>query len=337
MTTAMTDRIRPQRRAAATMRAAVMTGPGEIRIDEIAVPAVGPGEVRVRLNGCGVCASNLAPWSGPDWMRFPLPPGDLGHEGWGVVDAVGAGVHDLKEGDPVATLFHRSYADYDVGPAEAVVRLPPALAGVAFPGEPLACAVNIFRRSAIETGQTVAVVGSGFIGALLVRLTSLAGAQVIALSRRPFARETATRMGAGHTVALEGDRQEIVERVAAITGGGLCERVVEATGKQDPLDIAGDLTGERGRLIIAGYHQDGPRRIYMQQWNWRGIDVINAHERDPAVYLHGLRAAIRRVEAGQIDLAPLLTHTYPLEHLAEALDATRDRPEGFLKATVSMA
>ncbi len=74
------------------MRAAVVIGPGVATVLHLELPEPGPGEVRVRLEGCGVCASNVEPWAGPDWMRFPTPPGDLGHEGWGVVDAVGDGV-----------------------------------------------------------------------------------------------------------------------------------------------------------------------------------------------------------------------------------------------------
>ena len=80
------------------MRAAVLTGPGRFTIEEVARPAPGPGEVRIRIEGCGVCASNLTPWAGPDWMRFPTVPGDLGHEGWGVVDRVGEGVTNVVAG-----------------------------------------------------------------------------------------------------------------------------------------------------------------------------------------------------------------------------------------------
>src|SRR3546814_20125612 len=74
---------------AATMRAAVVTDPGAVRIDQVPMPRPGPGQVRIRLEGCGVCASNLTPWAGPEWQGFPLEPGALGHEGWGIVDAVG--------------------------------------------------------------------------------------------------------------------------------------------------------------------------------------------------------------------------------------------------------
>ena len=72
----------------------------------------------------------------------------------------------------------------------------------------------------------------------------------------------------------------------------------------------------------------------MWLWNWRGIDVINAHERDPAIYVQGIREAVDAVAAGRIDPARLLTHRYPLERLDEALNATRDRPDGFIKAVV---
>ena len=65
-----------------------------------------------------------------------------------------------------------------------------------------------------------------------------------------------------------------------LTGGRFCDVVIEAVGKQWPLDLAAELAGERGRLIIAGYHQDGLRQVNMQLWNWRGLDVINAHQRD---------------------------------------------------------
>jgi threonine dehydrogenase-like Zn-dependent dehydrogenase len=317
----------------ATMRAAVLTGPGEIRIEDVAVPEPGQGEVRVRLEGCGVCASNLTPWEGPEWMRFPTDPGSLGHEGWGVVDAAGEGVVNVRVGDRVAILSYKAYAQYDVAPADAVVPLPATLDGRAFPGEPLGCAMNIFRRSAIERGQTVAIVGIGFLGALLTRLATDAGARVIAISRRSCALEAARQMGAAETIAME-DHHAIIERVKALTGNRFCDRVIEAVGKQWPLDLAGELVREGGRLIVAGYHQDGPRQVNMQLWNWRGIDVVNAHERDPRTYVRGMEAAVDAVASGRLDPDSLYTHRYPLDRLDEALDATRDRPPGFLKALV---
>ncbi|RVM82783.1 alcohol dehydrogenase catalytic domain-containing protein, partial [Sinorhizobium meliloti] len=76
-----------------TMSAAIVTGPGTVRIETLPLPQPGRGQVRIRLEGCGVCASNLVPWAGPEWMQFPTEPGALGHEGWGIIDAVGEDVH----------------------------------------------------------------------------------------------------------------------------------------------------------------------------------------------------------------------------------------------------
>jgi threonine dehydrogenase-like Zn-dependent dehydrogenase len=315
------------------MRAAVIPAAGEVRIEAVGRPEPASGQVRIRLQGCGVCASNLAVWAGPEWMRFPTEPGGLGHEGWGIVDAVADDVKGLSVGDRVAALSYHSYAEHDVADATAVVPLPAALDGEPFPGEPLGCAMNIFRRGEISAGDTVAIVGIGFLGALLTQLAASAGAHVIAISRRPFSLDVARRMGAAECIRMNG-QDGILEQVKSLTGGILCDRVIEAIGKQQPLDLAADLTRERGRLIIAGYHQDGPRQVNMQLWNWRGIDVINAHERDPQVYVRGIREAVEAVAAGKLDPNPLYTHQYSLERLDEALNATRDRPDGFLKALV---
>ena len=120
-------------------------------------------------------------------------------------------------------------------------------------------------------------------------------------------------------------------RMEAMLATGL----VEAVGKQWPLDLAGELVAEGGRLVIAGYHQDGPRQVSMQMWNWKGIDVANAHERDPEVQMRGLREAVEAVASGRLDPEPLYTHRYTLDRLGEALEATRDKPDGFVKALIT--
>ncbi|HET7606655.1 MAG TPA: zinc-binding dehydrogenase [Sphingomicrobium sp.] len=316
-----------------TMRAAVLTGAGKLKIDEVPLPEPGSGQVRIRLEGCGVCASNLIPWEGPEWMQFPTEPGALGHEGWGVIDAVGKGVDGLQPGNRVGALSGHAYAQYDLANASEVVKIPEALTDAALPLEPFGCAFNIFRRGDIREGQTVAIVGIGFLGAILVRLASNAGARVIAISRRQQSLDLARRMGAAEAIPMR-DHAQIIERVRDLTGGIFCDRVIEAVGKQWPLDLAAELTREGGRLVIAGYHQDGPRQVNMQLWNWRGFDVANAHERDPAVSVRGMREALDSIERGIIDPSQLITHRFPLERLDDALNATRDRPGNFVKAVV---
>lgn len=314
-------------------RAARFRQPRTLAIEDAQVRPPGPGEVRVRLEGCGVCGSNLPVWEGRPWFTYPLSPGAPGHEGWGTIDAVGEEVGDIVAGDRVAVLSYNAYAQYDVAPASAVVRLPEALRGRPFPGEPLACAMNIFHRSAIESGQTVAIVGIGFIGAALTALAARAGARVIAISRRPFALEMAERMGATTMIGLN-DTSRAVADAKAATGEEGCHCVIEAAGTQQTLDIASELTRVRARLVIAGYHQDGPRQVNLQQWNWRGLDVINAHERDPAVYRRGMEAAVDLVARGGFDPEPLWTHRFPLEEAGAAFEALARRPAGFMKALI---
>jgi threonine dehydrogenase-like Zn-dependent dehydrogenase len=317
------------------VRAATISAPRTIKLQQIGPLESGPRQILVRLRGCGICASNLPVFEGREWFRYPLPAGQPGHEGWGEIAEVGSEVTDLRPGQPVALLSERAFAEYDVAAADAVVPLPASLAGRPFPGEPLACVMNILRRSDVREGQTVAVIGVGFLGALLTGLAARLGARVLAISRRPFALEVARRQGAERTFPLE-DPAAVAGEVMELTGGEGCERVIECVGKQGPLDLAGEITRVRGRLIIAGYHQDGPRQVNMQQWNWRGLDVINAHERDPRIYAQGLREAVAAVEEGRLDPFPLLTHGFPLERLGDALRITATRPEGFMKSWVEM-
>jgi NADPH:quinone reductase len=318
---------------AKVMQAAIVTGPGTLEVREVPRPEPGEGQVLIKLEGCGVCASNLTPWAGPEWMQFPTEPGGLGHEGWGTIEALGPGVTGFEIGDRVAALSYHSYASHDLADAGSVVRLPENLAGKPFPAEPLACAMNIFKRSRIEAGDTIAIVGIGFLGALLTQLASRAGARVIAIGRRAGTLDVARQMGAAETILMD-DHWQIIDKVKGLTNGIFCDKVIECTGKQWPLDLSAELTREGGRLIIAGYHQDGPRQVNMQLWNWRGFDVINAHERQQSVYIEGMKDAIDAVANGQLDPFPLFTHSFLLEELDTALDMTRDRPDGFMKATI---
>lgn len=316
------------------MRAAVFVEPLHARVDEVPMPQPGPEQIRVRVEGCGVCGSNLPTWEGRPWFHYPMPAGAPGHEGWGSVEAIGREVTGIQPGDRVAFLSSNAFAEYDLAGPNAFVRLPEALKSQPYPGEPVGCAMNVVRRSDLRAGQAVAVIGIGFLGALITRLASAAGARVIAIGRRRFALDLAKALGAEHALPM-GEPGAVEAAVRELTGGEGCDRVVEAVGAQGPLDLAGRLTRVRGKLVIAGYHQDGLRQVDLQLWNWRGIDVINAHERDPRAYLEGMRLGIEAILEGTLDLGPLLTHRVPLGECDAAFQLMRHRPEGFLKAVVA--
>jgi threonine dehydrogenase-like Zn-dependent dehydrogenase len=194
--------------------------------------------------------------------------------------------------------------------------------------------MNIFKRAGIRSNQTVAIIGIGFLGALLTNLSKSAGAKVIAISRRKFSLETANEFDADYLIPMD-DHWKIIDKVKEITNNNLCERVIEAAGLQWPLDLAADLTAERGKLIVAGYHQDGPRQVNMQMWNWKGIDVINAHERDLQVYRQGIKEAVIAVSSGKLRPEVLYTHQFHLKDINKAFELFETRPDGFIKALIN--
>lgn len=278
--------------------------------------------MRIRVRGCGVCGSDMGPWKGFPGTVYPLQPGAPGHEVFGTVESVGPGVQGLAAGQPVTALACRAYAEYDLVQADSVIPLPDPLADRPVLGEPLACAVNVMRRSGVRKGDTVVLLGTGFLGTLLLQLLKREKpGRVIAVSRRRMDPALAERLGV-----------EVLTYEDRVPGGA--DVVIEATGRQGPLDLAASLVRVRGRLIVAGYHQDGPRTVNMQLWNWNGIDVINAHERDPAVYRSGMEEGVRLLAAGELELEPLITHTFPLADIDQAFRMTEERPEGFLKSVV---
>lgn len=315
------------------MRAAIIASPLTVEVRHADMPTLKSGEIRVRVQGCGVCGSSIPVWQGRSWFHYPLEAGAPGHEGWGVVDEVADDVTPFSPGTRVAFLSDHAYAEYDVAPVEKAVLLPDALGSFPFPAEPLGCAMNVLERCQLLAGQSVAIVGIGFLGAVLTALAARAGAVVVALSRRKFVLDLAKFLGARDVITLD-DTHSALQCALRCNKGEGYDCVIEAVGSQEMLDLATELTRERGRLVIAGYHQDGLRQVNMQLWNWRGLDVISAHERDHRVYVRGMQRAIDAVLNGTLDPRPLFTHRYPLEELSYAFCDANSRPDGFLKALV---
>jgi threonine dehydrogenase-like Zn-dependent dehydrogenase len=221
--------------------------------------------------------------------------------------APGAPGHEVwghtDDGRRVTGLSGHGFAEFDVLRETELVEIPPELDDVAFPGEALGCAVTVVRRANVRADEEIAVVGMGFLGTVVAKLCEVRGARVTRVRR--------------------GDAPE-----------GEFPGVIEAAGTQASLDTAARLVATGGRLVIAGYHQDGPRTVDLQSWNWRGLDVVNAHERDPRVALEGIEEAVRLAASGELDVVGLVTHTFPLEELDQAFAAASRRRPGFLKAVV---
>jgi threonine dehydrogenase-like Zn-dependent dehydrogenase len=301
----------------------VLTGARRVEVTDVSRPQAGPGQVLLRVKACGVCGSDLNAWRGAPGLEYPLQPGQPGHEVWGEIAELGKGVDNVHVGQTATGMAQNGYAEYVVTRAEDLV--PVADPEHPLLGEPLACAANIVRRAAVQPDDSLAVVGFSFLTALVVSLMRPSG-RWIAISRRRDSRDLALNLGASATYAFDAVPSTCWDSFPV---------VIEGAGVQQTLDYASWLVGYGGRLVIAGYHADGPRSVNLQTWNWKGIDVVNAHERQPEVYRRGLREGLERVREHQLDPAGLVTHTWPLDRAAEAFTALEQRPPGFIKGIVT--
>ena len=312
------------------MRVAVLKEPGRFDLVDEPEPAIGPGDVLLRVAACGVCTSELGTFQGQASAVLPWYPG---HEVSGVVARVGERVRDFVPGDPVAAwVTARGFAER--------VALP---GGHCFPagdvplelalGEPLACAVNTVDLAAPALGDDVVIVGAGFMGHLIHKLVMLRGPrQVIVTDSRDDALALARRFGATATVNVT--TQPAADVVGELTGGKGADMTFEVTGAQSALDGLHEVTRMSGTVVIAGYHQGEPRCIPLGTWNWMAYRVVNAHFREPATILRGMRRGMQLLTSGRISLDGLVTHAVPLERIDEGFQAAIEKPAGFVKATV---
>lgn len=308
-----------------TIRRSVLTGACRSTVETAPAPGEpGPNRILLRVLVNGVCASDLPAWRhGPDGDA-PLV---LGHEPVGQVVAVGAGVETLAVGDLVTGRLVHSYAELVTAPAGDAVVVPQGVPVEAAVGEPLGCIVEAVRRSRLDAGDRVAVVGLGFMGLCLVQVLAASGiGELVGVDPRADSREHAVT----HGVAAAFTPAE----VPGVAGD--FDVVFEVTGVQAGLDLATRLTRPHGTLSIVGFHQ-GPRTVDMQAWNWRALDVVNGHVRDGRRLADSTRRGLDLVAAGRIDYAALTTHRYPLQCVDEAFEALRSKPAGFVKAVVTVA
>jgi L-iditol 2-dehydrogenase len=314
------------------VRLAVLNAPRQLDLREEPVREPAPDEVLLRVANCGVCASELDMWAGTAAVEFPRFPG---HEVSGTVERCGARVRAFAPGDRVAAwVTERGFAEYVTVRAEhclpaGTVPLDLALA------EPLACAVNAVELAAPALGDDVVVIGAGFMGNLVQKLAQLKGPRaVIVADTRPDALARALRLGA--TRAVDVGHESLAEAVAEATDGVGADVTFEVTGAEAALAGLADVTRMSGKVAIVGFHQGDARRLPLGAWNWMAFEIVNAHFRDVATIMRGMRAGMRLLTSGRLALDDLVTHRYRLEDVNEAFAVAVEKPPGFVKATVRM-
>ena len=271
-----------------TMRQMIMAGPKKSTIIEVPIPSYTDDEMLVKVTLTGMCHSEWYPWA-------TAKEGDiLGHESVGVVAEVGKNVKGFKVGDRVTGLGGGAYKEYIVVSPQKMAHVPDSLKDEDAISEPLACILSAAMKLPCQTlGDTVAVVGCGYMGLGTIACFKAMGyGNIIAVDKRREALENAKKFGATETYTPEELPEMYISTFETMGKADLTRSgdnagvfapgiptVMEFTGTEDGLQLAGDMVKAHGRLGIGGYHNDGMRSIHFMLWNFQAFTAINCHER----------------------------------------------------------
>jgi L-iditol 2-dehydrogenase len=265
----------------AAMRALILHGPDDVRLEEVPVPQPGPGEVVLQVTRALTCATDAKMLRQGHHPALPPPPAPLGHEACGVVVAIGDGVDGVREGDTVVVAnsapcgecppcrrgrpslcesivyLSGAFAEYLRVPARIVRRnmlplpdgLDPARAAMV---EPLACAVRGVERIEAGRGDEVVVLGGGVQGTLITGLLAARGCAVTLCDPHAERRDRALRFGAVRAVDAPRDAAAIDEVRAAHGEGRGPDAVVEAVGRPDAWEAAVAIARPGGEVLLYG-------------------------------------------------------------------------------------
>lgn len=308
-----------------------MYGPARMEAFRCEIPEPGEHEVLIRILVCGTCASEYLPWLNGERIGEVL-----GHEGVGVIEKIGDRVEGFSVGDRVTGMMHQCFAEFTIGKDTEITRVPEELSDEEAIGEPLAMLMSGAGRTPVELGQTVAVIGTGYMGLGFLQLMRAKGAgKIIAIDSRRAGLDNAARFGADELLLSD---QVPPEYIVDVWDDGIFERgipvVAEVTGNEQALQLAGAMTAVHGHLSIAGYHQGGFRSIDMALWNWKAISILMAHERRDWKCAGLIRDALEMVKRGALNTRDLVTNIYDFDEINKAFDQIRNKPEGYIKGAL---
>jgi L-iditol 2-dehydrogenase len=348
----------------ALMRAGVYRGPGCVATERVPVPTIFPGEILVRVAACGICGTDIKKIQ----HGFVVPPQIFGHEVAGTVVEVGRGVTRWKVGDRVVCFHHvpcgqcfycecrlfsqcpeykkvgltagfdpngGGFAEYVRAmpwiTERGVIEIPP---GVSFEEatfvEPVNTCLKAIEKARVARGETVLVIGQGPIGLLLMTLSRLAGAAVLASD--PIARRRAVSERLGAVAALDPAAGGLAEEVRARTAGRGADVVFVAVPLPSLVPQALELTRPGGRVLL--FAQNDPHmKIEF------AAAAVGVEEKE---ILGSYSAAIDRQEESAalvfsrtLPVAQLITHRFPLEEFERAFALAARPDEHSLKVLIT--
>ena len=346
------------------MLAAVYRGRNDLRVEEVEVPVPERGEMVVRVDVCGVCNTDVKK------IHSGLLEGPrvFGHEIAGTVAALGSGVARHREGDRVVLHHHLpcgtcffcregAYAQCAFykrngttagfepaggGYAEYVKALPwivergtipipeGVLAEEAAFVEPVNTCLKAVRKTGVEKGQTVLVVGQGPIGLLLMQLARWSGADVLVSDRLPDRLEKARRLGAAAAIDAAGD---VVQEVRAMTGGRGADRTFLAAVGPAPFRQAVDATRAAGRIMVFAATSRGEMAdVDLGELCTAEKEILTSYS--SSIDVQDLAAEL--VFGREVRVAELVTHRLPLREAPRAMELASNPSPGVLKVVLQM-
>jgi len=344
----------------ATMKAAVLHGIHDMRVEDVPVPQVTPErDVLVRIRSVGVCGSDVHFFERGIIGKYPLKePTIMGHEAAGEVVEVLDEARGLRPGDRVtiepgytcrrcefcrsgrynmcrevvflaAPPVHGAFAEYLAWPSDFLFRLPDALSldeGAML--EPLAVGLWAAKRGGVRPGDTVAVLGAGPIGLLTMQSAIAAGATRAIVSDLEAGRlELAAKLGATDTTnASETDAEAAI---MDLTGGRGVDVAFECAGAVPTLQMALRVARNGGTVQIVGMPAEQHPQIPLYEIINRELDLRGLFR-----YANCYPPAIALVESGRIDVASLVTHHFALDETPGAMTFVHERRDGVVKAVI---
>lgn len=328
------------------MKAAVFRGPGRpLAVEEWPTPEPGPGEVLVRVAGCGVCHTDLH-YIDHGTPTFKDPPLVLGHEISGTVEDVGAGAgldvgdrvllaavtccgrcdacqegrgNICAQGEMLGNHIDGGYAEYVVAPAKDTFVLPDEIP--LEEGSIIADAITtpyhaVVNRGRVRPGDEVVVFGCGGVGLNVIQMASALGARTIGVDVSDDKLRWAETLGASSTLNPTGvDRVD--KALRKLTGGG-ADVAFEVVGKRTTQEQAMACLKTGGRAVFVGYSPD-TMTLNTGRVMFRELEVVGSLGCRPVDYPR----VIEMVRQGRVRLSELVTHRFPLDRIEEALETLR--------------
>ncbi len=341
------------------MKALVLHGEHDLRVEERPTPEPGPGEVLLRVRAVGLCGSDVHYYThmriGDQIVTEPMIPG---HEGAGEVAALGDGVEGLAVGQRVAiepalscgtcefcregrpnicphVVFRSTpphnglMCEFAVLLAEQCLPIPDALSwNEAAMLEPLQVTVHAANLSGVRPGETVAVVGAGSIGLGCMEMAKLGGGgPIVVTDTLDYRLELARRLGADETVNVS--EADPVEAVRDLTGGRGADLVFECTNRAAGAPQAYNVAAIGGRVTLVGIPMEDTITLDAHEYRRKELTVQYVRRSR-----HAARQAIGLVTSGRLDVASWVTHEMDLDGAPKAFDLVEHYADGIVKAVI---